>query len=635
MAKKTRKFKTEVQQLLDLVIHSLYSKKEIFLRELLSNASDAIDRARFESLTDAELVGDHDWKIKISVDEKARTLTISDNGIGMNADELDTNIGTIANSGTRAFLDNLKSADKTSDAEFIGQFGVGFYASFMVADVVEVITLRAGENETAYRWRSKGDGQYTVEETERETSGSDIILHLREDEDEFLSDSRIRTVVGQYSNYITHPIVIDATRSEGEGDDAVEVTEEETLNSMKAIWKRDKKDVTTEEYKEFYSHISHDFNEPFETIHFSAEGATEFQALLFVPAQAPFDMYYREGHKGLQLYVKNVFITDDCKELIPEYLRFVKGVIDSSDLPLNVSREMLQDDVIMHRIRKSIVSKILGALKTRQKKKPDEYRTFFEIFGRVIKEGINSDFENADKLKDLLVFHSSTSEGKLTATLKEYVERMPEGQKEIYYLTAENLEAAQHSPLLETFKDKGYEVLFFVDPVDEWISQSLTQYGDKDIKAIDRGDINLDNEEDAEALKKDREAVDAEHKDLLEFIQTRLDKDIETVRFSQRLTESPCCLVTGDGALNATMERMMRAMNQEVPPSKRVLELNPKHTILKQMKALFEKDKESDRLGDYVDLLYGQALILEGSPVKAPQSFARIVSDLMMEGATK
>ena len=634
MAKRTRKFKTEVQQLLDLVIHSLYSKKEIFLRELLSNASDAIDRARFEALTDRDLVENHEWKIKLIVDKEARTLTIRDNGVGMNSDELDTNIGTIANSGTRAFLDQLKAANKADDSEFIGQFGVGFYASFMVADTVEVITRRAGEDSIAYRWRSKGDGQYTTEETEKESPGTDVILHLREDEDEYLDHWRLRSIVKQYSNYIAYPIAIDKTESEGEGDDKKEVTKENILNSMKAIWKRDKKDVTAEEYKEFYHHVSHDFGDPFETIHFSAEGATEFQSLLFIPGKPAHDFYFRDGHKGLQLYVKNVFITDTCKELIPEYLRFVKGVVDSSDLPLNVSREMLQDDAVIRRIQKNLVSKVLTTLKSRMKKKPDQYREFFTHFGRVLKEGISSDFENGDKLKELMLFHSSKSDGKLSATFKDYVGRMPEGQKEIYILTGESLKAAQHSPLLEAFKAKDYEVLFFVEPIDEWISQHLYDYDGKPIKPIDRGDINLAGDDAKDEAKKEaRDAAEKEHKDLLEFIQKRLDEDIETVRFSQRLTESACCLVSRDGAMNATMERMMRAMNQEVPPSKRILELNPDHPILAEMKALFEKDAKTPRLGDYVDLLYGQALILEGSPVKAPQQFAKIMSELMMQSA--
>ncbi len=633
MARKTRKFKTEVQQLLDLVVHSLYSKKEIFLRELISNASDAIDRLRFESLTDADLMKEDGHRIKLIADKEARTLTIRDDGVGMNAEELDTNIGTIANSGTKAYLEKLKASQSADDAQFIGQFGVGFYASFMVADEVEVITRRAGQDEPAYRWRSKGTGQYTVEETEKDAHGTDIILHLNEDAEEYLDEWRLRSIVRQYSDYITYPVVMDVTRTEGEGDDAKSVTEEETLNSMKAVWKRSKKDVSEEEYKEFYKHVSHDYSDPFETVHFSAEGTTEFQCLVFVPAQAPFDLYMRESFKGLHLYVKNVFITDDCKELIPEYLRFVKGVVDSSDLPLNVSREILQDDAIIRRIRKNVVSKVLGALSDRLAKAPDEYRGFFAQFGRVLKEGLAADHENADKIKNLLLFPSTKSDDSTPTTLKAYVERMPEEQKEIYFLTGESLEAARQSPLLEAFRQKDFEVLFLTDPVDEWVSQHLDAYDGKAFKPIDRGEIDLEGDADSDEKKEQREAASKEYSDLTEYIQKRLDEDIETVRLSSRLTESACCLVTAEGALNTTMERLMRAMNQEVPKSKRILELNPEHPLIQRMNTLQGNAEKQAQLDDYIDLVYGQALILEGSAVKDPGRFAHLVSDLMVATA--
>ncbi|MBL7116129.1 MAG: molecular chaperone HtpG, partial [Kiritimatiellae bacterium] len=497
MSKKTRKFKTEVQQLLDLVIHSLYSKKEIFLRELISNASDAIDRLRFEGLTDKSLLeGDENWKIKIAVDADARTLTISDNGIGMTSEELDRNLGTIANSGTRNFLEALKEGKTAADLEMIGQFGVGFYASFMVADSVTVVTRHAGSGAQAMRWMSKGDGSYSVQEVEREQRGTDVTLHLREDMADLLSEWRIREVVKQYSDYIAYPVTMDVEREEKgeEGEEPTKTITEETLNSMKAIWKKAKADVTEEEYKEFYHHVSHDFGEPLRVVHYAAEGATEFKALMFIPEKAPFDMYFREHQKGIQLYVRNVFITDECKELLPDYLRFVCGVVDSSDLPLNVSREMLQDAAVIRRISKSLVSKLLSELKDMQEKDAEAYRTFYAQFGRVFKEGVHQDFENHDKLKELVLFRSTKSE-EVPLSLHDYVERMPSSQKEIYFITADSQAAAASSPHLEAFKARDYEVLFMVDPIDEWVVQRLTEYDGKKLKAVDRGDVELDDDE--------------------------------------------------------------------------------------------------------------------------------------------
>ena len=636
MTKRTRKFKTEVQQLLDLVIHSLYSKKEIFLRELISNASDAIDRRRFEGLTDASLVEGHaEGQIKLVPDKEAGTLTVRDNGIGMAAEELDQNIGTIASSGTRTFIENLRQAKDASDLELIGQFGVGFYASFMVADKVTVETRRAGSGTQAYRWTSTGGGSYSVEEIDREAVGTDVILHLREGMEDYLEEWRLRAIVSEYSDYIDYPIVMDVTRKEPakeEGEEPTEVTEEETLNSMKAIWRRDRKEVTDDEYHAFYRHISHDYNDPLKVLPIAAEGATEFRALLFLPSQAPMDLYMRENIKGLHLYVKNVFINDDCKELLPEYLRFVKGVVDSSDLPLNVSREMLQDDVIIRRIRKSLVSKVLGTLTDMKEKDLDAYLTFYKPFGRILKEGMHSDYENQDKLKELLLFPSSKTESERPVSLREYVDRMPQEQKEIYTLTAENLETAQASPLLEAFTAKDYEVLFLIDPIDEWITPQLTEYDGKTLKAIDKGDVELESGEAQEAKKKELEDAAGEYADLLKRMQERLDDDIKEVRFSRRLTDSPCCLVSDEHAMNATMERMMRAMNQEVPVAKRILELNPSHPVLPRLKGMLEAGAEDPLIDDYIDSLYGMALVMEGSPVKHPQRFASLVSRLLAGG---
>ena len=635
MAKKSHKFKTEVQQLLDLVIHSLYSKKEIFLRELVSNASDAIDRLQFEALTNKKLHTDEaELKIKLVVDEEANTLTISDNGIGMTADEVKTNIGTIANSGTKRFLEELKESKKTDNPELIGQFGVGFYASFMVADKVTVITKRADSDEPAVLWTSTGTGSYTIDETEKETQGTDVILHLHEDMNIYLKEYELRRIVKEYSDYISYPVVMDITRTEKaeeEGGEDVTTIEEETLNTMKAIWKKTPSDVSEEEYNEFYKHVSHDYTDPLKVIHYKAEGVTEFQALMYIPGSRPMDLFMPDAKRGLHLYVKNVLISEACEELLPSYLRFVKGVVDSSDLPLNVSREILQDDVNIKRIGKSLTSRILKELDKIKTKDFDTYLKFYEQFGTVIKEGVHTDFENYDKLKDLLLFASSKSEDARPILLKEYVERMPEAQKEIYYLTAESLIHATQSPHLEIFKSKDYEVLFLIDPIDEWVMQRLTEYDGKTLKAIDRGDIDINSEEEKEEQKTALDEAGKTYEDLLKFIKTELDEEIKEVKLSSRLTDSASCLVADDMGMNANMERIMKAMNQDMPPVKRVLELNPEHPVMPKMLSLLE-GKENDQLKDYTELLYDQALLTEGSTIKDPRRFAQLVSKLMVGG---
>ena len=500
MSKTTKKFETEVQQLLDLVIHSLYSNKDIFLRELISNASDAIDKIRFESHSnEALLEGNSDWKIKIIPDKAAGTLTISDNGIGMSMAEVEENIGTIARSGTRAFMENIKGKNLADNPELIGQFGVGFYASFMVADRVTLTTRRAGSKDAGCRWESTGDGSYTIEECDKGTRGTDIILHLKEEAREYLDEWKIRSIVKKYSDYVQYPIVMDITRKEPakgrgrqaviEGGGDIERTTEETLNSMKAIWTRPKSEITDEEYEEFYKHISHDFEKPLKTIHYSAEGVSEFKALLYIPSHKPFDLFLREHKRGVHLYVKRVFITDNCEALLPDYLRFMKGVVDSSDLPLNVSREILQEDVQIKRIQKNLVGKVLSTLAEMKEKTPEDYLKFYEEFGPVLKEGIHFDFANKEKLQELVLFESSKTEAGNFVSLKEYVERMPEGQKEIYFITGTSRSAVERSPHLEIFRKKEYEVLFMTDPVDEWVSQSLTEYDGKKLKAVDRGDL--------------------------------------------------------------------------------------------------------------------------------------------------
>ena len=645
MSKTTKQFQTEVTQLLDLVIHSLYSNRDIFLRELISNASDAIDKARFESHSDEKLLeGNSDWKIKLIPDKEAGTLTIRDNGIGMTATEVEENIGTIARSGTKAFMQALKDKASTDNPELIGQFGVGFYASFMVADRVTLETRKGGtDGASGCRWESTGDGSYTIEDIHRNDRGTEITLHLKEEFKSYLDEWKIRSIVKKYSDYIQYPVVMDITRTEKpkgvngeeiEGAGEIEKTEEQTLNSMKAIWARPKSEVTEEEYTEFYKHVSHDYENPFRTIHFSAEGTSEFKALLYLPSKKPFDLFMGDRKKGLQLYVKRVFITDKCEELIPDYLRFVKGVVDSSDLPLNVSREILQEDVQIKRIQKSIVGKVLSTLSEVKEKSFDDYVTFWKEFGQVIKEGLHFDYANKEKLQELVLFESTATEAGAYVTLKQYVERMPEGQKEIYYITGTSREALEQSPHLEAFRAKGYEVLFMTDPVDEWVVQSLHEYEEKQLKAADRGDIDLDSDDEKKEKEQKREEARKEFGDLIGFIGDHLKDKVKEVRFSNRLTESACCLVAEEFGMNANMERIMKALNQSVPESKRILELNPAHPLLKSMSSIFSHDKEAAVLKDYADLLFDQALLTEGSPIKDPLRFTKLVSDLMVKAAS-
>jgi len=643
MSKATKQFQTEVKQLLDLVIHSLYSNREIFLRELISNASDAIDKARFEAQSNESLLeGNSDWKIKLIPNKDNGTLTICDNGIGMSMAEVEENIGTIAKSGTKSFVQAMKDAAAAEQPELIGQFGVGFYASFMVADKVTLTTRRAGDAAHGTLWESAGDGSYTIEDATKAERGTEIVLHLKEEFKEYLDEWKIRSIVKKYSDFIQYPVCMDITRTETpkgvdgeeiEGAGTIEKTEEQTLNSMKAIWARAKSEVSEEEYKEFYKHVSHDFEDPFRTIHFAAEGTSEFKALLYLPAKKPFDLFMAERKRGIQLYVKRVFITEKCDALLPDYLRFARGVVDSSDLPLNVSREILQEDVQIKRIQKSLVNKILSTLAELKEKEYDQYLTFWKEFGPVLKEGLHFDYANKEKLQELILFQSTrTGEGEYVS-LKEYVERMPEAQKEIYYITGEDKAALEQSPLLEAFNAKGFEVLFMTDPVDEWVVQSLHEYKEKSLKAVDRGDVDLDSEEEKKEKEKKQEEAKKEFGTLLELIKGRLESKIKEVRFSNRLTDSACCLVADDFGMNANMERIMKAMNQAVPESKRVLELNPDHPILKVMAEMHKQNPDNSRLQDYSDLLYDQALLTEGTPIKDPLKFTKLVSELMVKAA--
>ena len=631
----TRTFKTEVSQLLDLVINSLYSKKEIFLRELVSNASDAIDRARYEGLTHPDILADGaPFQITLTPDKAAKTLVVEDNGIGMSAEEVEQNLGTIASSGTKAFLQSLK--DAADKPEMIGRFGVGFYAAFMVAGTVEVETRRAGA--PAVRWTSSGTGTYEIGECDREARGTRITLHMRDDQTEFLDSWRIDSIVRKYSDFVAYPIVLNPDPSDPlpekkEGDtEEPKAPEPRTLNSMKPIWKRAKSEIKDEELNEFYKHISRDWQDPLASLSVSAEGATEFKALLFLPKEAPYDLFMAmEKRHGLQLYVRGVFIGDDIEAMLPTYLRFVKGVVESSDLPLNVSREMLQDDAIIRRIRKTLVSRILKKLEDIKKEKPEDFETFYSAFGRCLKEGLHEDYENADKLKDLVEYPSTFTEGAKRTFLKDYVDRMKPEQKDIYTLSADDVETARNSPLLESFAKHGFEVLFLCDPIDEYVAPSLSEYAGKKFRAIDRGEIDLDGDDGKSADEKKAEA-DAETKKfapLLDAIKARLSETVKEVRLSHRLTDSVCCLVADEYGPSARMERILRAMRQEVPDAKRTMEINPAHPLAAKLLAMAEANKDDPALADSIDLLEAQALLSEGSPIKNPARFSKLLSALM------
>ncbi|MEO5357830.1 MAG: molecular chaperone HtpG [Nitrospirae bacterium YQR-1] len=627
MAKEVLEFKTEVNQLLDLMIHSLYSHKEVFLRELISNASDAIDKARYESLTNSEMLQDGgDWKIKLSIDKEAGTLTVSDNGIGMNREEGIRELGTIARSGTMEFLAKLREKSPEDSTELIGQFGVGFYSSFMVADRVVLISKKAGTNDS-FRWESTADGTFTVEDTQKETRGTDVILHIKDDEKIYLSDYELRRIVTKYSDYIDYPVVIDVERekeSELEKGKKYKVIEEEKLNSQKAIWLRDKSEITEQDYNEFYKHVAHDFTDPMKVIHYKAEGMTEFTALLFIPSRMPFDIFYKDFKYGPMLYVRRVQIMEHCEELFPQYLRFVKGVVDSSDLPLNVSREILQNNRQIEIINKNVTKKMLDTLSDMKQNEFDKYLEFYKQFGKILKEGIHFSYEKRETVADLLLFKSTNTEPEKYTTLRDYINNMKEDQKHIYYITASAYDDAMHSPYLETFKEKGYEVLILLDEIDDMIFAGF-QYSGKDFKSALRGDITLDK-----AKEEQKKESEIKYKKLLDLINTRLKDDIKEARFSGRLKDSPCCLVGDEGAMDANMERLLRSMGKDIPNIKKIFELNPAHPLVEAMNELFEKDQNSEKLLKYIDMLYNQALVLEGSRPKDSLFFASMVSELMV-----
>ncbi|MFL6195843.1 MAG: molecular chaperone HtpG [Thermoanaerobaculia bacterium] len=639
----TLQFQAETRQLLDLMIHSLYSNKEIFLRELISNASDALDRLRFEALTRPELLeGDEALEIRLEADRNARTLTIHDNGIGMSRDEVINNIGTIAKSGTRELVERLKQGEsQQSIAELIGQFGVGFYSSFMAAERVELVTRRAGEA-AATRWESTGDGTYTIEEGEKASRGTKITLHLKpEDRDNGLDDFSDRWVISRivrrYSDFVSYPIVLkaekdpeieDLAKEKETGEKPVMPLEEKVLNSMKPIWTRPQSEVTQDEYKEFYRHISHDWTEPLKVVPYRAEGRIEYQALLFIPAQAPYDLYYVASKPGLQLYVKRIQIMEKCEDLLPHYLRFVRGVVDSPDLALNVSREMLQQDRYITLIRKGLTKKLLDVLQEMKDREEEAYLKFWAEFGRAIKEGVSSDYENKERLLELLVFQSSNDPEKMT-TLGDYVARMKEGQNEIYYLTGESRSQVENSPHLETFKEKGYEVLYLVDTVDELLTQSLNEYGGKRLKSVGKGTVALGSEEEKKQTEEELKVKEEEMKPLLEALQKRLDTWVKQVRLTNRLTASPVCLVGAEHDYSPQLEKLLQKGKGGGPKQRRILELNPKHEILVKMGERFAKDQGDPLLEDYAHLLFGYGLIAEGGELPDPVRFNRAVADLM------
>jgi molecular chaperone HtpG len=619
MSAETLQFKTELKQILDIIIHSLYSHKDIFLRELISNASDAIDTLRFQSLTNAALgEGDTDWKIRIIADEKNGTLTVSDNGIGMSKDTIIENLGTIAKSGTRALLESLKATDVQNRPELIGQFGVGFYSSFMVADRVTVVSRIAGtpKNE-GVRWESQGEGEFTVETVEKEAHGTDVTLHLREDDREFLKEWKIRALVRQHSDFVEHPIFLEIA---GETE-----KKNEALNSRKAIWLRPKSDITTDEYNEFYKHVSHDFQDPAKVIHFSAEGAVEFKALLYIPKHRPLDLMWGDSHKGLQLYIRRVFILDDCEVMLPLYLRFVKGVVDSPDLPLNVSREMIQQSPLLEKIKSNLVNKTLRTLDEMKTNEFDRYVEFYRELGAFLKEGTAQDRSNREQLADLLLLESTkTDAGKFT-TLARYLEAMPAEQKDIYYLIGESREQIENSPYLETFKEKGQEVLLLTEPIDEFLVQSMTEYKGKTLKAVDKGVV--------EGTPIDEETK-KRFQPLLDFIKEKVP-EIKEARLSSRLKDSAVCLVVDEWAMGAHMERLMARLgkDKEIPGTKRILELNPSNAAVRAVQELFAKNASDQRLEKYCRLLYDQAVILEGSRLKNPAEMARSINELVQKDA--
>ncbi|MGC3965504.1 MAG: molecular chaperone HtpG [Rhodocyclaceae bacterium] len=624
-----RGFQAEVKQLLQLMIHSLYSNREIFLRELISNASDACDKLRFEALDNSALFeGDSELKIRVGYDKASRTLTISDNGIGMSRDEIVSHLGTIAKSGTKEFFSKL-SGDKQKDANLIGQFGVGFYSAFIVADKVTVMSRRAGLGADAgVKWECSmsGDeaGEYSVEPYVKALRGTDIVLHLREGEDDLLSGYRLREIIRRYSDHIVQPIVMFKEEWNSEKAEQVVTDEEETINQASALWARPKSEITDEEYKAFYKHVGHDYDEPLAWSHAKVEGRHEYTQLLYVPAHAPFDLYDRAPRHGLKLYVRRVFIMEDAEKLLPHYLRFVRGVVDSADLPLNVSREILQESRDVNTIRAGCAKRVLGLLSDMAENDKDKYTTFWREFGRVLKEGVGEDAANKDKIAGLLRFASTQADTpEESVSLADYVARMKEGQDKIFYVTADSFNAAKNSPHLEVFRKKGIEVLLLTDRIDEWATSYLTEFEGKQIVSVAKGDLDLGKLEDEEEKKKTEEQSE-QFKDLLERVKSTLGDKVKEVRITHRLTDSPACLVVDENDMGMNLARLLKAAGQNVPTSAPILELNPEHPVVERLRS------DDARFGDWAELLFDQALLAEGGTLDDPATFVKRVNQLML-----
>ncbi len=626
-SRETLGFQAEVKQLLQLMIHSLYSNKEIFLRELVSNASDACDKLRFEALNNGALYGDDsELKIRIAFDKAARTITISDNGIGLSREEAVQHLGTIAKSGTREFFSAL-TGDQAKDANLIGQFGVGFYSSFIIADKVTVISRRAGlPADQAVCWESTGEGDYTVEMVDKATRGTDVILHLREGEDEFLSGWKLKSIIRKYSDHITLPILMK--KEEWKDGEQVTTDEDETVNQANALWARAKSEIDDEQYKEFYKHVAHDFEDPLCWTHAKVEGKQEYTQLLYIPARAPFDLWDRNARHGIKLYVRRVFIMDDAEKLMPLYLRFVRGVVDSADLPLNVSREILQESKDIDNIRSGCTRKVLSMLEglanSDDEADKEKYAKFWEAFGAVLKEGVGEDFANKERIAGLLRFATTHGDGdRQVVSLADYIARMKEGQEKIYYVTADTFNAAKNSPHLEIFKKKGIEVLLLSDRVDEWVVGHLTEFEGKSLQSVAKGGLDLGKLED-EAEKKEAEKAADEYKELLEKVKAALGDKVKDVRVTYRLTDSPSCLVSDEHDPSGNLARLLKAAGQKAPDVKPILEINPQHPAVMRLKY------EEARFDDWAALLFEQATLAEGGQLDDPAGFVKRINDLMM-----
>ncbi len=625
--KETLGFQAEVNQLLKLMIHSLYSNKEIFLRELISNASDAADKLRFEALSDDALwENDAELKIRVAFDKDARTVTISDNGIGMSRQEVIEHIGTIAKSGTRQFFEAL-SGDQAKDANLIGQFGVGFYSAFIVADKVTLITRRAGLTaEHGVKWESAGEGDYSLETVEKAPRGTQVILHLREGEDELLSSWQLKSIIRKYSDHITLPIVMNREEWDAEKKENVVRDEDEAVNQASALWARPKSEITPEQYDEFYKHVAHDFEAPLAHVHAKVEGKQEYTQLLYIPARAPFDLWDREQRHGIKLYVRRVFIMDDAKQLMPYYLRFVRGVIDSNDLPLNVSREILQESKDIEAIRGGSVKKVLGMLEDLAENQAEKYATFWKEFGKALKEGVGEDFANKERIAKLIRFSSTqTDSEEQTVSLADYIGRMQEGQDKIYYVTADTFAAARSSPHLEIFRAKGVEVLLLAERVDEWLASNLTEFEGKKLQSVAKGDLDLGKMADEEE-KKEQEQEAGDFKELTTKIKDALGEQVKEVRITHRLTSSPACLVAGEHDMSGNLERLLKAAGQNVPSTQPILEINPKHALVQRLKS----QADSEKFGDWSHILFDQALLAEGGRLEDPASFVRRLNELWL-----